>query len=109
MNIVLDSRRFPRITSDDLTLWIARSDGSATSYSVWRGPRTVAALSELVATLDASGFPATLQLESASCGPIEMTLAELVDLGVVTEEPPIVIARSFFWRLLRQSRAGRRP
>jgi hypothetical protein len=77
--------RSPRTTSD-LTIWIARSDGPVRSYSVWRGPRTVGALSELLAKLDACGFPASLEVESLACGPVPMTLPDLVDLGLVVEE-----------------------
>jgi hypothetical protein len=89
------------------TIWIRRRDDSTTSCSVWRGPRTVAALSEVLATLDANGFPAGLELESASCGPVEMTITELVDLGIVREEYPITKARAFFRSLVRQRRARR--
>lgn len=110
MRIVLESRLVPKVTPDNFTIWVARSDGAVRSYSVWRGARTVQALTELLAKLDACGFPATLEIESASCGPIEMTIPELVDLGIVHEEPPTAKARKLVRSLIKHSRllCGRR-
>jgi hypothetical protein len=97
----------PQFRADEVTIWIARSDGPMRSYSARRGPRTVAALSELLATLDANGFPSTIEIESRACGPIEMTVADLVNLGVVAEELPERIARRHLESVKRRSRHRR--
>lgn len=93
MSKVPRARVEPQFRANAVTIWIVREEETATTYSVWRGPRTVAALSELLGKLEACGFPATVEIESRACGPIEMTLPDLVNLGVITEACPAGVAR----------------
>jgi hypothetical protein len=79
-------------------------EGAAVVYRVWRGPLTSAALSEALALEHARGKAPTLALETTTIGPVELTVPELVALGVLREEYPLVAARAFFRKLVRRSR-----
>ncbi len=91
-------------------IWIVTRTSAGSNFRVWRGPRTVEALTRCIATLDALKFPSWLEVESAACGPVMMTIGELASLGILTtEEYPIRRARRHIESVTRTSRRRRAP
>ncbi len=86
------------------TIWIRSTIPNGTSWRPYRGRNTVAAISTRLALLDALGAPSSLELESASSGPVPITLSELVHIGLVIEEHAIKVARVHFERVTRTTR-----
>lgn len=75
----------PRITfAGPTTLWVVASDDFSTSYRIWRGPRTVAALEAALRREWRAGRGAHLELETAACSSTALTVAELAALGVLS-------------------------
>lgn len=69
----------------DTTIWLVRVDRvdeRARSFSIYRGERTVNALNETLTKARRSGS-AHVELETSSCGPTAMTVADLWALGVL--------------------------
>ncbi len=86
-------------------IWIVTRTSSGSNFRVWRGPRTVEALTRCIATLDALKFPSWLEVESAACGPVMMTIGELASLGILTtEEYPVRRARRHIESVARITR-----
>lgn len=98
-----------RTPAPRFTLWIRSSIPFGVSWRPYRGKRTVAAISTHLSLLDALGAPSSLELESASSGPIPITLTELVACGVVQEETAVTTARVYFESVSRTSRRRRAP
>jgi hypothetical protein len=74
--------------ADDWTLWIVAIDGQATSFRVYRGSLTAAALEAELARERAAGRTVRLELEVDGAGTTTLTVAELVALGLVTRGTP---------------------
>ncbi len=100
-----------RVSAAGFTVWLVWSGREGASRRrAWRGPLTPEALERCLATLAAVGHPGKLELATTSLGPVEMTIAELVDLGVlVPEEFAISRARAHFDAVERTSRRRRSP
>ena len=58
----------------------------------------------MLAKEHAAGRAPTLQLEPTTIGGVELTVPELVALGVLREEFPVTSARRFFRKLVRRTR-----
>jgi hypothetical protein len=74
----------PRIKFHGRTeLWIVTHTADASSWAVWRGERTTRALQRELDRERRAGRRALIELETAHCSPTEMSLGELVALGIV--------------------------
>jgi hypothetical protein len=74
----------PRITfTGEVTIWIVAHEQYASSWRVHRGPRTVVAIELELAREHCAGRRANIEIEATACGPVELSVPELVALGVL--------------------------
>jgi hypothetical protein len=74
----------PRITvTGDLTIWIVSVDAHTSSYRVYRGPRSVAAVFAVMEAERRYGRRVHLELELPACSPTQFGLADLEALGLL--------------------------
>jgi hypothetical protein len=71
---------------EQFTIWITTHEQFASSWRCWKGERTRAALERELERERAAGRIAHLELEARTCGPIQLSLAELVAIGIVRED-----------------------
>jgi hypothetical protein len=79
-------------------IWIASWDALGGTYHVYDGPRTVLALLRRLESERRSGRGAHFELETVACGPVALSISEMVSLGAVAidrEEYATVRCRQF--------------
>jgi hypothetical protein len=67
----------------EIVLWVVAMDDFASSYRVWRGARTAAALERELGRERRAGRAAHLELEAGGCPPVKVSLADMIALGIV--------------------------
>jgi hypothetical protein len=67
----------------EVTIWIVAHEQHASSWRVHRGPRTVAAIELELARERRAGRRANIEIEIIARGPVELSVPELVALGVL--------------------------